>query len=310
MGAQQVPTHVSFASALEFAAAVGPDVHALFTVAEHRWVERAQAWPDLAEALRRQIEWLAGLPEPDYERFIAVVDWLSAHRDSGLYLRQLPIPGMDSKWIERHAGHIARLLGHRFGKSGPLHVVAGLAVDAPSRRLRLLDPALRAMVSGLSDLTIRLDEMAELRLPIRLALVVENQQSALSCQELSGAVVLMGGGFSVTELGAVPWLERIPILYWGDIDTAGFSILNALRRYHPHTTSCLMDEATLLAFRDLWSNEDIAVRSACNGLHEDEEQLRQKLLSDHWRSGVRLEQERIPWPYAWASVVSAAALLK
>jgi hypothetical protein len=310
MGAQQLPTHVSFASALELATAIAPNVRALFTVANHRWTECVKTWPDLAEALRGQAGWLADLSETDYQRFIAVVDWLSAHRDSGLYLRQLPIAGLDSKWIERHTGPIARLLGQRFGKLGPLHVVAGLAVDAPSRRLRLLDPALRAMVGGLSDLTIRLDEMATLQLPIRLALVVENQQTALCCQELPGAVVLMGGGFSVTELGAVPWLERIPVLYWGDIDTAGFSILSALRQYHPHTTSCLMDEATLLAFRELWSDEGIPVRSACSGLHEDEERLRQKLVSGHWRVGVRLEQERIPWPHAWTAIMLAAGACK
>ena len=310
MGIQQLPTHVSFASALELAAAIGPDVRARFSAANHRWTERAQAWPDLAEGLRGQAEWLAGLPEADYQRFIAVVNWLSSHRDSGLYLRHLPIAGMDSKWVERHAGPTARLLGLRFGKSGPLHIVAGLAMDTPSRRLRLLDPVLRAMVGGLSDLTVRLDEMAKLQLPVRLALVVENQQTALSCQDLPGAVVLIGGGFSVTELGAVPWLERIPILYWGDIDTAGLSILSALRRYHPHTTSCLMDEATLLAFRDLWSDEGIPVRAGGSGLHQDEEHLRQKLLSGHWRAGVRLEQERIPWPHAWAAIMSAATSLE
>lgn len=108
----------------------------------------------------------------------------------------------------------------------------------------------------------------------------------------------------------MPWLERIPVLYWGDIDTAGLSILSALRRYHPHTTSCLMDEAALLAFRDLWSDEGILVRAGCSGLHEDEEHLRQKLLSGYWRSGVRLEQERIPWLHAWAAIMSAATSLE
>jgi hypothetical protein len=309
MGAQQVPTHVSFASASELSAAVGPEEHSVFVMAQRRWTERANAWPDLTEPLRAHAAWLAKLPEADYERFIAVIDWLSANRDTGLHLRQLPISGIDSKWIERHAGPITRLIAHRFGRFGSLHEVAGLAADGPRRRVRLLDPDLRAIAGGLSDLTVRLDELAAIQWPIRLAIVVENQQTALCCQDLPGAVVLMGGGFSVTELGTIPWLERIPLLYWGDIDTAGFAILSALRRYHPHTISCLMDEATLLKFRDLWSDEATAVRSACDGLREEEELLRQKLLSQHWGGNVRLEQERIPWPHAWAALSATAASL-
>lgn len=309
MGQQQVPTHLSFASAPELAAAVSRDAQNLFEAADRRWRERAAAWPDLAETLRGLAEWMAKLSEPDFTRFIAVVDWLSANRDSGLYVRQLPIAGMDSKWVERHAGPLARLLSQRFECTGALPVVAGLAVDAPCRRVRILDPELRSMVAGLSDLTVRLGELATLPLPVRLALVVENQQTALACQDLPGTVVLMGGGFSVTELGRVPWLERVPILYWGDIDTAGLAILAALRCYHPHTVACLMDEATLRAHRELWSEENNPVHVVAAGLHPDEATLHRDLLegSTYGRKGVRLEQERLPWPEAWRTVEFAAS---
>jgi hypothetical protein len=42
------------------------------------------------------------------------------------------------------------------------------------------------------------------------------------------------------------------ILYWGDIDTHGFAILDRLRTGMPHMRSLMMDQATLQAHRSLW----------------------------------------------------------
>ena len=41
------------------------------------------------------------------------------------------------------------------------------------------------------------------------------------------------------------------ITYWGDLDAAGFAILNAVRAHFPHTTSLLMDTATVTEFQHL-----------------------------------------------------------
>lgn len=300
MGRQSLPTHVRFGTPAEFAAAMGRSTAELFAVADRRWRDRTAAWPDLASPLRACSEWLAGLSDADYERFVAVVDWLSEHRDTGLYMRQLPIPGLDTKWVETHAGPIARLLAARFGCApGPLTAVAGLASDRSRRRIRLLDPLLRAQVAGLSDISVRIDELATLDLPVRVAIVIENQQTALACGDVPGGILLMGGGFSVAELGRVPWLERVPLVYWGDIDTAGLAILNTLRAWHPHTVACLMDEATLLSHRDLWSWEQKPTPGVFAHLTPPEMELHAKLARGHWQPGVRLEQERLGWPLAW-----------
>lgn len=309
MGTQRVPARLSFSTPLDLATFLGWQAREKYLQAEARWQDRATAWPDLAATLRPLAAAISILDEPDYQRLTTVVDWLSKHLDSRLFLRQLPIAGVDTKWIENHTGVITKLLGARFGRTGSLHEVAGLKVDLPRRRIRLLDQNLRSMVGGLSDLSIRLDELAELKLPVQLALVIENQQTALACQDLPSTIVLMGGGFSVTELGAIPWLAQIPILYWGDIDTAGFAILNALRKHHPHTESCLMDEATLMRYQDLWSSEPVQTTGTLDALTPAEAVVRENLLSMVLKmhsSGTRLEQERIPWPDAW-TVVKAKA---
>jgi Uncharacterized protein conserved in bacteria len=309
LGRQRLPSAVSFATPAGVAAALGKLT--LFERADARYRERALAWPDLAGPLHAGAGWMAELPVEDYRRFVSVVDWLSDNRDSGLYLRQLPIEGLDTKWLEGHAGPIARLLAARFGVSAaPLAVVAGLKQLPTRRRLRLLDPALRDWCRGLSDMEVPLAELRALELPARLALVVENGITAQACTDLPGTVLIMGGGFAVTELGSVPWLDRIPILYWGDIDTWGLWILAALRRYHPATMSCLMDEATLRDHLQLCSFEPTTAGPIEEGLTADEASLFTKLAGGKsWGPGTRLEQERLNWASAWATVEAMARTL-
>lgn len=111
MGKQEVPTHVSFANPHQLASFLGPSYADLYLRTEARWRECAKNWPDLLSTLRTQAEWMAGLSTTDYQRCVAVVDWLSVNLDRGMYLRQLPISGLDTKWIERHAGPIREAAG-------------------------------------------------------------------------------------------------------------------------------------------------------------------------------------------------------
>lgn len=307
LGPQQVPASVQFPSAAAVAAMLGPEMARAFNAADARWADRAAAWPDLAEELRRHASWMAELTAADYARFCAAFDWLAEHPDSGVYIRQLPIAGLDSKWVERHQGAIGQLLACRRGiPPAPLHVIAGLRVDLPRRRMLVLDPRLRAHVGGLRDISLPMSELAELALPIRVALIVENQQTALAFTDLPGAVVLVGGGFSASEFGQVPWLHRVPVLYWGDIDTAGFAILSGLRSTLPHAVSCLMDERTLLAHKDVWSHDPTQNGAVLTNLTEAERLVYQGLLDARWDSALRLEQERIAWDYAWSRIVQTA----
>ena len=309
LGQQRLPSSVSFASPMDVAAALGKT--ALFAQADARYRERAEAWPDLSGPLRAIAEWMAGLHETDYRRFVRVVDWLSVNKDSQLYLRQLPIEGLDTKWIERHATPVARLLSVRFGAAtASLAVVAGLKSPPSRRRIRLLDPALRVWARGMSDIDLPLADLRSLDIPTRLALVVENNISAQACTDLPGTVLIMGGGFAVTELGSVPWLDRIPILYWGDIDTWGFGILAALRRFHPRTASCLMDEHTLQTHLHLRSDDVPGAPAIVSGLTPEEASLQARLAAGKpWGTGVRLEQERLDWAYAWPVINAAVTRL-
>ncbi len=69
-------------------------------------------------------------------------------------------------------------------------------------------------------------------------------------------VVVWGKGFEVDRVGRLPWLVATAVVYWGDLDTHGFAILDRLRAWLPHTRSFLMDRETLLAHRDRWVVEE------------------------------------------------------
>lgn len=307
-GTQTLPTHVEFANPSAVSQALGGEAAATFSRADARFAERIAAWPECDAALRTHADWVQALPSGDYERAVRVIDWLSANPDTGLYPRQLPIEGVDTKWLEANAGPIAALLAERLSMpKAPLATLVGLRVDMPKRRLRLLDPVLRARFGGLGDLTVPIDELAAIDPGASVVLVVENQQTLLACEALPGAIAIAGGGFAAAELAQLPWLHACPVIYWGDVDVAGFQILSSLRARLPHAESCLMDEDTLLRHRALWSVDPIASRVREIGhLTPAEATVAQGLVDGRWGLGVRLEQERIPWPHAWARVIEAA----
>jgi hypothetical protein len=112
---------------------------------------------------------------------------------------------------------------------------------------------------------------------------------------MPGAIVIFGLGYGISSLRDAGWLGEREILYWGDIDTHGFSILSQLRGYFPRTRSLLMDRETLMEFRHLWGVEDDDKRctNELPNLSEAERDVYLDLKGNVLGENVRLEQERI-----------------
>jgi hypothetical protein len=108
-----------------------------------------------------------------------------------------------------------------------------------------------------------------------------------------GVAVVLGGGYAVSRLAALPWLVDRDVVYWGDLDTHGFRALDRLRRFAPATRSMLMDLPTLLTHRAHWSHEPVPVTEHLALLTADEQACYQALLRGDHGDRVRLEQERI-----------------
>ncbi|SDW32977.1 DUF3322 domain-containing protein [Thiocapsa roseopersicina] len=270
------------------------------------------------------LDWLAKRPlqaialAEDWERLLAVVDWLSLHPRPGIYIRQVDIPGIHSKFIEAHRGVLSELLdlvlpaeavaADRFGV-GRFAARYGF-LDKPNRvRFRLLDDAAPLLPGpGRADVALDAESFARLAIPIQHVFITENETNFLSFPDATASLAVFGAGYGWDALARAKWLGHCTLHYWGDIDTHGFAILDQLRGRFGRVASFLMDRATLMAHETLWGEESDQVMHDLPRLTASERALFDDLRDNRIRKGVRLEQERVG--FRWVETALADALLE
>lgn len=232
----------------------------------------------------------------DWPGLLAARAWLLSARGSGRYLREISAPGVDTKFVERHRGVLAALLG-----VPTADLLGSLGLGERPGRLRLrFDEGFAGLPHVLSDAGLRLDELARLRVAVQQVVVLENEVTFLSAPVPVQGLVVFGEGYRAARLGALPWLAGADVHYWGDLDTHGFAILSALRSVLPQPRSFLMDDVTLLAHRERWVREASPSPGAVPRLTPGERAVHEGLVTDRWGDRVRLEQERVDWGWALA----------
>lgn len=236
------------------------------------------------------------LEHAEWPQLLAAYEWLDAARGSGRRLRQVDAPGVDTKFVERHRSVLAALLGVPGSASGFARAL-GLATAPESVRLRF-DEGFAGMPECLSEGVFLRSELARLPVSVQTALIIENEATYLSVDVPAQGVVVWGKGFEVDRAGSLPWLRDADVVYWGDLDTHGFAILDRLRAWLPQTRSILMDRETLLRHRARWVVEKSPTRARLSRLDRDELALYDDLVSDRLGDRVRLEQERVDWLWA------------
>jgi hypothetical protein len=253
--------------------------------------------------------------------------WLRDNPEPGVYVRQLSLPGVHTKFIETNRRVIAELAealrvgsvpdpsegealpdtpaepGSLLGQQAPRTPAARFAarygfLHPPELvRFRMLDPTV-PLLGGARDLTVTAEAFSSLRLPVTSVIVTENLVNFLALPERMETIAIYGGGYGFSSLRDARWLADCQVLYWGDLDTHGFRILDELRAVHPHVASVLMDEATLLAHQDAWGSEPSPSRATLPRLTAPENAVYEALGNDSFGKSVRLEQELIRWDWA------------
>jgi len=250
---------------------------------------------NLRSVLANHATVIEALGEIDTDRLIAVLAWLDENLTTGRRIRELPIAGVDTKWIDRHRGLVEKLHAVRHG-GGPLDFL-------PNPRMitvRFLDRSFAP--AGLQHLAVPVDDLAALPIRPGNVLMCENLETVIALPELDDTVAVHGAGYGLSSwAGAIPWLHTARLVYWGDLDSHGFSILNELRSVL-NPTSVLMDESTLASLRVLWVTEPKPTRGVLSRLTPDEAATLDRLRAE---DDCRLEQERIPWPMV-VSALNAA----
>ncbi len=248
---------------------------------------------------------------PDIERLLSIVSWRIENQHPDIYLRQLSLPGVDTKFIEVHKKVIGQWLDilldkdqicEEFSGTGKFEARYGFLARPAAVRFRILDPDLR--IGNFSDLTVRADEFAGLSLPVKYAFIIENDITALALPPVKDAMVLFGRGYNFDHLTEASWLKEKELWYWGDIDTHGFAILNQFRTKFPSVKSFLMDRETLMDHRSHWGVEKNQTTAELPNLSRKETLLYDELRYNKIQEGLRLEQEFIDFSRVMKFIVS------
>lgn len=267
--------------------------------------------------------WLAKRPiqaidlHERWSRLLTVVEWVRTHPRPGMYLRQVDIPGVHSKFIEAHRGVLSELLDLVLTPeaisqewSGATHFAARYGfLEKPSRiRFRILDERVVILPGvGAADVTLDATAFGDLEVPIRRIFITENETNFLAFPRVQDALVMFGSGYGWDALARANWLQQCEIHYWGDIDTHGFAILDQLRGHFAHVASLLMDRSTLLAHEAMWGEEADQVVRDLTRLTEVEGALYDDLRDNRIQKGMRLEQEHVGFGCLLAALNGIAA---
>lgn len=294
---------------------------ALALIGKQRDVARFTVLTELTRQRQPQLlDWLSKRPlralalADEWTRLLEIVSWLQAHTRPDVYLRQVDIPGVHSKFIEAHRGVLVELLDSVLSPEAIDPTASGMSQfakrygfrDKPLRiRFRVLDPK-HSLLPGdqTQDITLDAASFARLDCTASRVFITENEINFLAFPPLKDSLVIFGSGYGFEMLNKAAWLSRCRVHYWGDIDTHGFAILDQLRSQFDHVESFLMDRNTLLAFETLWGKEEKQTLRDLPRLTLEERTLYDDLRDNRIREQLRLEQERIG--FIWVEAALAA----
>lgn len=236
---------------------------------------------------------------------LQLIAFFIEHPRPDIFLRQIPVPGMGSKFAEAHKTILYPILNLLLppeaineAYSGVLQFEKrfGLRTDVARLRLRWLDENLaKRYIGGLTDIEAPVEALATMTWQVKTVLVVENKTNLLNAELLltlpamQDAVAFLGSGRAASLLQHLQWLKGARILYWGDIDAEGFEILDHFLGHFPATEALCMNMDTLHAHRTDWvQRKPVAARQLTR--------LSGKLMAVYEyvvANRVRLEQEYI-----------------
>jgi hypothetical protein len=265
---------------------------ATFTAA----VERLHGeFPELNAWTRSHRQTLATVAA-ELDGLLHVLRYFREHPRPDRFVRELPLP-VDSKFVERYASvlrdwfdivlppatiradetHFERRYGLRYAEQ---HVL-----------VRFLDDELRRATNcPWSELSLPWSTLAALQPGDVEVIVVENKVNLLTLPSRPRTIGFGGLGRAASELRRLPWLAKVPLTYWGDLDVEGFQILSEVRSQFPQTRSVLMDERTVERFRHLAVPGNGGQPAAPLRLTEVERKAFELCRDEN----LRIEQERLP----------------
>lgn len=305
-GAQPIHTHLDIPHTPALAD-LNLDTASHWQRARTRWDQLRHHRP--GQAVRPWLARIVDLDAYDFTILLAATTWFRANPCSGLTVRSVPVPGMHTKWLARHRSMVLACLGTSgdssqpadpAGDTDPADIPAG-DLDALGLRplpretsVVLADPALRAAVGGLRQITAPVDELASLQIRPGTVLIVENKEPALAWRDTNGLAVIHSLGNHLDVLNSLPWIPHDRCWYWGDLDRHGFTLLSRARTMVPRLASLLMATGDIESYRPLGVEEDLDRYDQPDPTLAPAESSALAALQLTGEKYLRIEQERIP----------------
>lgn len=253
----------------------------------------------------------------DLDRLLVLWQWMQDHPNPDIYLRQIDLPGIDTKFTEKHQKILSDWLTRTLEISQTNQDASrfesryGYRSKPEMIRFRILDPGLAW--NGCDDISIPASQFCNLykpaeTLPLQHVFVVENDICALSFPQTEKSIVIFGRGYHFDHWRDCAWLKRTNLYYWGDLDTHGFRILDEFRSIFGHTISFLMDKETLLDHRISWGEEPKPANAELDHLTKGEHKVYDELRFNTIQKNLRLEQEFIRYGKVVQAVVMLTAI--
>jgi len=175
-----------------------------------------ESFPQL-EVLIHQKPFLFLECEKILDRAFLVCSFFIENPKPKIYLRELSISGIDTKFVEQNKRIIDTFLSllldensydknivklSNYGFEKKYH----LKYPLPLVRFRVLDNAQK--LCNLSDLSVTVDEFETLNIKANNVFIVENKKTMLSFLNIKDSIVIFGGGYGVEVLKDVSWLRE------------------------------------------------------------------------------------------------------
>lgn len=298
---QSIPTHVAI-----------PDLDTAIGLLEPEWRQRIQLGRDRFAVLRRRFPDVTGLPavvravagysETDFDLLCSASTWFRRNSGSGLTPRQVPIEGLHAKWLNTRQPVIGILAG--------IESLGLLPRHPQCIHFTYLDPEHLAGGGRRHDSATVGDVMRPAYLP-EIVLISENKDTAIHFPPVPKAIAVEGAGFGgAPAIASFDWLTAAPhLIYWGDLDSSGFEIVDRFRQAGLPVRTILMDLPTFEQYERFGTSTDArgiplgtSVRQDLARLTECERAVYDELTAPEWTRVRRVEQERVPLTVAVAKI--------
>ena len=222
----------------------------------------------------------------------ALADALSPGIAAGRPLRLLSGLNVDTKFVERHATLLTRLLDERYHGAASEQGLYNF-LDAPDDKDHWLLVA--PLASGLLPFRrqrVAAQELSQALLPGSHVLVVENEQCLHLLPAMENTIAILGAGLNLQWLRAETFRDK-QVAYWGDMDTWGLLMLARAREHCPSLYPLMMTREHFERCGPGCAVQEpvLAQHSPPSGLNAEERAFFEFLSA---QEKGRLEQEYLP----------------